>query len=112
RVLCSVSLLYVGAMVLTHHAGARVVRETLSGGVDDPTEAVMVSPQPARPLRSDVLVAIAGGYLRGTQDWTATPPVSLSLEEGTAAVAAAGDVTSSEASMAITSARIDPDVAR
>jgi hypothetical protein len=99
-------------MFTIHADAARDVRATLSGGVDDRTEQVMIGPRPARPLRSDVIVAVPGGYLTGVHDWTASRPVLVDVAQGFPQIAADRGVGQNEALGAIATARLDANVAR
>jgi inner membrane protein len=111
QTLGTLSVLYIGAMVVTHHAGDDAVRTEL-GGVLDPDTEVMIAPLPALPFRSDVTVATPAGFLSGTLDWTETPTVTMSLDDALARVSAGADIALDEAIGAVTSARLHPDVAR
>jgi inner membrane protein len=112
QALGSLSALYIGAMIVTHRAAAEEVRAQLQGGLQDGDEEVMVSPLPALPLRSDVIVATPAGYLTGIIDWTETPAVSVGLDGALARVFAETGVTVDEAIAAITSARLQREVTR
>lgn len=112
RGLLGAAALYVAASVGLHRAAADDVRASLLEGPGDGSEVVMIAPRPARPFQSDVLVAGAGGYVRGAHDWTAARPLALALHEGTAAVTTGPGVSHDEAMSAIAAARVAPDVAR
>ena len=111
RALTGAAALYVIAMVVTHRAGVDEVRQALVGATPAGGEVIMISPLPALPLRSEVLVATGGGYIPATLDWTATPAVQIGRELGVLRQAAGADVTAEEVAAAIAAARLDPDVA-
>jgi inner membrane protein len=111
RTLSVLAALYVATMVSIHQDAARDVRAMLSAGVSDPSERIMIGPRPARPLQSDVIVALEGGYLTGVHDWTETQPIRLDVAHGFPDIAADPGIEQPDALGAIATARLDPDVA-
>jgi inner membrane protein len=111
QALVVVAALYIGAMIATHRAAASDVRAQLEGGLQGEQSDVMISPLPARPLRSNVLIAGVGGYLRATMDWTEVPAFQLSLEDGLPHLYAEDGVSDADAVAAAAAARLHPDIA-
>ena len=111
RALTAAAALYIAAMVVSHRAGVSETSFALSGWNMQVRERIMIAPLPARPFRSDVLIATQGGFFPGTLDWTADQRVTLHPERAVTWMTIADDVGEQEARTALIAARLDPDVA-
>lgn len=113
RGLVAAATAYVALAFSVHAAARRDVRAALLAdgeGADDPS-ALLVSPLPADPLASDVIVRSGGAYRFGSHDWSAERRTHL---DGSLVreVAIGPGVSDAQARSAIAAASATLDVAR
>lgn len=111
RRLLGAATAYVAAMFAVHTAARGDVRSFLAAAGADAPAAILVSPLPADPLASDVIVRDGDAYRFGSHAWSAEPRARL--DAGVLPELAIGPgVTVEEARAAVAAARSTRDVAR
>lgn len=111
RGLTTAAAVYIGLMVVFHHAAVADVRSALGSGSLADAQDIMIGPRPAAPLASDVIVQTGDRFLFGAHDWLNTPRARVGVDAALPLLEIDPGVTAQQAVAAVAAAKLRPEVA-